>query len=90
MFNLISKTIETRYIKFHKTCKCKCRLDASVCNNKQRWNEDKCRCECKELIDKGSCDKGLTWNPSNCECECHNPCNVTEYLDHKIAIVGKS
>ena len=29
----------------------KCRLDASVCNNKQRWNDDKCRCECKELID---------------------------------------
>ena len=32
----------------HETCKCKCRLDASVCNNKQRWNTDKCRCECKE------------------------------------------
>ena len=39
-------------IKWHKTCKCKCRLDASVCYNKQRWNEDKCRCEYKELIDK--------------------------------------
>ena len=36
--------------------KCKCRLDACVCN-KQRWNKDKCRCECKELIDKGVCDK---------------------------------
>ena len=35
------------------------RLDASVCNNKQRWNEGKCRCECKELIDKGICDKGF-------------------------------
>ena len=23
----------------------------NVCNNKQRWNKDKCRCECKELID---------------------------------------
>ena len=51
----MSRTNETR----HKTCKCKCRLDASVCNNKQRWNEDKCRCECKELIDKGICDKGF-------------------------------
>ena len=45
-------------------CKCKCRLDASVCNNKQRWNDDKCRCECKELIDKGVFDKGSIWNPS--------------------------
>ena len=43
---------ETRHIKWHETCKCNCRLDASVCNNKQRWNDDKCRCECKELIDK--------------------------------------
>ena len=44
-----------RHIKLHKTCKCKCRLDLSICNNKQRWNEEKC--ECKELIDKGSYDK---------------------------------
>ena len=44
VFNLLSKTNETRYIKWHETCKCKCRLDASVCNNKQRWNENKCRC----------------------------------------------
>ena len=52
-------------IKWHETCKCECRVDASVCNNKQRWNDDKCRCECKELIDKGVCDKGYAWNPSN-------------------------
>ena len=59
VFNLISRTNETRHIELHKTCKCKCRLEASVCKNKQRWNEDKCRCECKELIDKGICDKGF-------------------------------
>ena len=59
----MSGTNETRHIEWHETCKCKCRLDASVCNNKQRWNDDKCRCECKELIDKGVCDKGSIWNP---------------------------
>ena len=46
--------------------RCKC------CDNKQRWNEDKCRCECKEFIDKGSCDKGFIFNTSNCECKCVN------------------
>ena len=66
VFNVISMINETRYINLHETCKCKCRLDASVCNNKQRWNEDKCRCECKELIDKGICDKEFIWDPSNC------------------------
>ena len=37
----MSRTNETRQIECHKTFKCKCRLDASVCNNKQRWNEVK-------------------------------------------------
>ena len=56
VFNLISRTHETRHIEWHETYKFKCRLDASVCNNKQRGNKDKCRCECKELIEKGICD----------------------------------
>ena len=34
VFNLMSRTNETRHIKWHKTGKCKCRF-ASVCNNKQ-------------------------------------------------------
>ena len=80
---LIARTNETRHIKWHETCKCKCRLDASVCNNKQHWNDDKWWCECKELIDKGVCDKGYAWNPSNCECECDKSCDVGEYLDYK-------
>ena len=80
---LMSRTNEERHIKWHKTCKCKCRLDASICNNKQRWNDDKCTCECKELIDEGMCDKGFIWNPSNCECECDKSCDIGEYLDYK-------
>ena len=82
VFNL-SRTHETRHIKWHETCKCKCRLDASVCYNKQRWNDDKCRCECEELIDKGVCDKGYICNPSNCKCECDKSCDFGEYLDYK-------
>ena len=78
---LSCRTNETRHIKWHETCKCECRLDASVCNNKQRWNDDKCRCECKELIHKGVCDKGYVWNPSNCECD--KSCDVGEYLDYE-------
>ena len=55
----MSSTNETRHIKWFETCKCKHRLDSSVCNNKQRWNEDKCMFECKELTDKGVYDKGF-------------------------------
>ena len=66
----MSRANETRHIEWHESCKFKLRLDASVCNNKQRWNEDKCRCECKELIDKGTCNKVFIWNPSNYEFEC--------------------
>ena len=59
------------------------RLDAIVCNNKQRWNKNKCKCECDELIDKKVCDKGFIWNPSNCECEFGKACSVGEYLDYE-------
>ena len=83
VFNLMSITNETRYIKWHETCECNCRLDGSVCNNKQTWNDDKCRCKCKDLIDKDVCDKGYAWNPRNCECECDKSCDVGEYLDYE-------
>ena len=66
----MSRTNETRSRKWHETCKCICRLNEIICNNKQRWNEEKCRCELKELIDNGVCDKGFIWNPSNWKCEC--------------------
>ena len=83
VFNLMSRTNKTKHIEWHETYKCKCRLDDSVCNNKQRWNDDKCRCECKELIDKDVCDKGSIWNPSKCECECGNLSDVREYLNYE-------
>ena len=78
----MSRTNETRFIEWHGTCKCKCRLDAIVCN-KQHWNKSKCRCECEQLIDKGICDKGFIWNPSNFECECDKTCAIGEYLDYE-------
>ena len=62
VFNLMSRTNEKKYIKWHVICKCECRLDAIVSNNKQRWNNDICRCKYKELIDKGVCSKGYAWN----------------------------
>ena len=83
------RTKGARHIEWHETCKCKCRLDARVCNNKQRWNDAKCRCECEELIDKDLCDKGYIWNPSNCECECNKSCDVGEYLNYENYKCGK-
>ena len=59
VFNLLARIDETRKEVWHETCKCVCRLTSAVCNNKQKWNENKCICECKEdLIGKLVCDKG--------------------------------
>ena len=83
VFNLMSRTNETSHIKWHEICKCKYRLDASVWNNKRRWNNDKCKCRGKELIEKGICNKGYIWNPSSCKFECDKSCDFGEYLDYE-------
>ena len=83
VFNLMSRTIETKLIEWHKKCKCIYRSDKIICNNKLKWNKDKCSCECKELIDKGVCNKSYIWNPSNCEWECDKSCNISEYLEYE-------
>ena len=78
IFDLMSRTNETRHVFWHENCACKCRLGSSVCNEKQRWNNGKCRCECKELVDEGVCNDGFIWNPSICKCECDISCDAGE------------
>ena len=79
----MSRTNKKSFIEWHETCKCKCRSDAIICNNKQHWNKNKCSCECKELIDKGVWDKGFILNARNCKCECDKTCDIDEYLDYE-------
>ena len=91
ILNLMSRINETRQIIWHETCKCIYRLTASVSNNNQRWNENKCKCECREdVIDNEICDKGLIWNPSNCECECDKSCAIGEYVNYKNCVCRNS
>ena len=52
VFNLMSRTNETRHTSLHEPCGCKCRLHASVCNNKQCWNSDRFRCDAKNWLTK--------------------------------------
>ena len=56
VFNLMLRTNETRHVNWDETCPGKCRLDASVCQDKHLSNSDKFRSECKELIEKGRWD----------------------------------
>ena len=41
VLNLVSGANKTGRMEWHETCKCKCRFNSSVCNNKQQWNDDK-------------------------------------------------
>ena len=36
VFNLMSRTNETRHIEWHETCECECKFGANICNNKKR------------------------------------------------------
>ena len=92
VFNLLSRINETRKIVWHETCKCVCRLTSAICNDRQEWNENKCRCECKEdlvRVSKLACDKGYMWNPSTCSCQCDRYCETGQYLDYKNCVCRK-
>ena len=64
-------------------------LTLVFCNNKQPWNDDKCRCEYKKLIDIGVCDKGFIWNLSNCEVIVINPVILVSIWTIKIVSAKK-
>ena len=66
----MSRTNQAKHIKWTGICKYNCSLDPVVCNNKEIFNNDKCRCKCKELIDKKISGKGFIWNPSIYDCDC--------------------
>ena len=84
VYNFLLMLNETRNVLWHESCKCICKLNSSVCNNKQIWNDDTCRCDCNEdFTDIISCDKGYTWNPSTCECQCDTWRKPGQYLDHE-------
>ena len=50
-------------------------MDEKVCNNLQKWNEDKCRCKCLKIKD---CDIGYSWNVNNCRCKMKKLAALTE------------
>ena len=88
VYNFLMRLNETRNVLWHESCKCLCKLNSSICNNKQIWNSDTCRCDCNEdFAGIISCAKGYTWNPSICKCQCDKWCKPGQYLDHKNLLV---
>ena len=84
VYNFLMRLNETRNVLWHESCKCVCRLNSSVRNNKQIWNSDTFRCDCnEEFAGIINCTKGYMWNPSTCACECDMWCKPGQYLDHK-------
>ena len=82
VYNFLMRLNETRNVLWHESCKCVCKLNSSVCNNKQIWNDDTCRCDCNEdFVGIINCTKGYTWYPSTCECQCDTWCKPGQYLD---------
>ena len=87
VYNFLMMLNETRSVLWHESCKCVCKLNSSVCNNKQIWNSDACRCDCNgDFASIINCTKGYIWNPSTCECQCDTLCKPGHYLDHKNCI----
>ena len=87
VYNFLMRLNETCSVLWHESCKCVCKLNSSVCNNKQIWNGDTCRCDCNEdFASIINCTKGYMWNPSTRKCQSDIWCKPGQYLDHKNCI----
>ena len=87
VYNFLMMLNETRNVLWHESCKCVCKLNSSICNNKQIWNGDTCRCDCNEnFAGMINSSKGYTWNPSTCEFQCDTWSKPGQYLDHENCI----
>ena len=75
VYNFLLMLNETRTVLWHESCKCVCKLNSSVCNNKQIWNSDTCKCDCNEdFASIINWTKGYTWNSSTFKCQCDTWC----------------
>ena len=80
--NLMSGVNETKFLVQNKLCWCKCGLNESVCNSKQKWDY-KWRCGFKELVACGSCKASCMSNPSTKNYDSNKGCKIDKYLDSK-------
>ena len=42
VFKIITAINESKTLKKHISCECKCKYDRRKCNSNQKWNNDKC------------------------------------------------
>ena len=66
MFNTITGINESKTLKKHISCECKCRFDERKCNSYQWWNNNKCIRDCKK---RHVCEKDYVCSPATCCCE---------------------
>ncbi|XP_015114771.1 vascular endothelial growth factor A isoform X2 [Diachasma alloeum] len=70
----------------HTSCKCRCRIQAEHCTDKQQYVRDECRCRCRNSDEETKCtisNKTKLWDPDGCVCLCRNiqECNTGYYFD---------
>ena len=63
---MIANKYEAKTMTEHISCDCKCKINSTTCNSKQKWNNKTCQCTCKNYR---KCKENYSWNPSTCICE---------------------
>ena len=62
-FNIITNKNKAKVMTQHILCHCKCKLNSTICNSNQKWNNETCQCEFKNYR---TCRNDYIWNPSTC------------------------
>ena len=82
VFNMITKTNESKTLIKYISSEWKCKIDERKCNFNQNRNTDKCRCQCKNPKEHNAFKKDYIWNPNTCSFE--NAEYLTSNIDDSV------
>jgi len=69
----VSKVSVTRHTKCHEVCT----INATHCNENEKFNGKNCACDCQYNKDPGFCSTPFYWDKTLCNCKC--PYNAATY-----------
>ena len=87
VYSFLMRLNETRNVLWYESCKCVCKLNSSVCNNKQIWNSEYQKSMYKEILKKINKDINRNYVKIKFESNDNVPLNILVSINNSVLAV---